>query len=91
MLEHRPGSAGQQEHGYGPGAPRGNPFPPAHANQTLPGLIAALGPEVVTSLMNSQYGAIPPPPPSSYVRSGSAGQRLQTWGLAREGLRQAQG
>ncbi|KAI9062675.1 hypothetical protein FKP32DRAFT_1612435 [Trametes sanguinea] len=73
MLEHRPGSAGQQEHGYGPGAPRGNPFPPAHANQTLPGLIAALGPEVVTSLMNSQYGAIPPPPPSSYVRSGSAG------------------
>ncbi|KAI0326997.1 hypothetical protein GY45DRAFT_1309531 [Cubamyces sp. BRFM 1775] len=78
MLEHRPGSAGQhpppQEHGYGAGAPRGNPFPPAHANQTLPGLIAALGPEVVTSLMNSQYGALPPPPPppSSYVRSGSA-------------------
>ncbi|KAI0630758.1 hypothetical protein C8Q77DRAFT_1135055 [Trametes polyzona] len=72
MLEHRPGSAGQQDHGYGAGAPRGNPFPPAHANQTLPGLIAALGPEVVTSLMNSQYAGVPPPPPS-YMRSGSAG------------------
>ncbi|KAI0761811.1 hypothetical protein BD413DRAFT_456864, partial [Trametes elegans] len=74
MLEHRPGSAGQQlqEHSYGPGAPRGNPFPPQHANQALPGLIAALGPEVVTSLMNSQYGGVPPPPPS-YMRSGSAG------------------
>ncbi|KAI0831941.1 hypothetical protein BC628DRAFT_1310882 [Trametes gibbosa] len=73
MLEHRPGSAGQQQdHGYGAGAPRGNPFPPAHANQTLPGLIAALGPDVVTSLMNSQYAGVPPPPPS-YMRSGSAG------------------
>ena len=56
---------------YGPGAPRGNPFPP-HASQTLPGLIATLGPEVLTSLMNTQYVGIPPPPPSSYVRSGSA-------------------
>ena len=56
---------------YGPGAPRGNPFPP-HASQTLPGLIATLGPEVLTSLMNTQYVGVPPPPPSSYVRSGSA-------------------
>ncbi|KAI0675988.1 hypothetical protein C8Q78DRAFT_964483 [Trametes maxima] len=75
MLEHRPGSAGQhmqQDHGYGAGAPRGNPFPPQHANQTLPGLIAALGSEVVTSIMNSQYGGVPPPHPS-YMRSGSAG------------------
>ncbi|KAH9849862.1 hypothetical protein C2E23DRAFT_761105 [Lenzites betulinus] len=73
MLEHRPGSAGQsQDHGYGAGAPRGNPFPPAHANQTLPGLIAALGPDVVTSLMNSHYAGVPPPPPS-YMRSGSTG------------------
>ncbi|KAI8985608.1 hypothetical protein BD414DRAFT_417299 [Trametes punicea] len=82
MLEHRPGSAAQQmqpqpqEHSYGAGAPRGNPFPSAHANQALPGLIAALGPEVVTSLMNSQYGAVPPPPPSSYIRSGSAGGNI---------------
>ncbi|PIL24901.1 transcription factor [Ganoderma sinense ZZ0214-1] len=56
---------------YGPGAPRGNPFPP-HASQTLPGLIATLGPEVLTSLMNTQYVGVPPPPPSSYIRSGSA-------------------
>ena len=56
---------------YGPGAPRGNPFPHPHATQALPGLIAALGPDVVTSLMNSQYGGVPPPPPS-YIRSGSA-------------------
>ncbi|KAI0369774.1 hypothetical protein BV20DRAFT_967439 [Pilatotrama ljubarskyi] len=71
MLEHRPGSAGQ-EHSYGAGAPRGNPFPPPHPNQALPGLIAALGPEVVTSLMNSQYPGVPAPHPS-YLRSGSAG------------------
>ncbi|KAH9936003.1 uncharacterized protein BXZ73DRAFT_89481 [Epithele typhae] len=57
---------------YGPGAPRGNPFPHAHPSQALPTLIAALGPDVVTSLMNSQYGNVPPPPPSSYIRSGSA-------------------
>ena len=55
---------------YGPGAPRGNPFPHPHPSQALPGLIAALGPEVVTSLMNTQYGGVPPLPPS-YVRSGS--------------------
>ncbi|TBU37522.1 hypothetical protein BD309DRAFT_973917 [Dichomitus squalens] len=55
---------------YGPGAPRGNPFP-HHATQALPGLIATLGPEVLTSLMNTQYVGVPPPPPS-YVRSGSA-------------------
>ncbi|KAI0700155.1 hypothetical protein C8T65DRAFT_658323 [Cerioporus squamosus] len=55
---------------YGPGAPRGNPFP---NSQTLPGLIAALGPDVVNSLMNTQYGGVGvPPPPPSYVRSGSA-------------------
>lgn len=62
---------GEPSGSYGPGAPRGNPFPHPHASQTLPGLIAALGPEVVTSLMNTQYGGVPPPPPS-YVRSGSA-------------------
>lgn len=81
MLEHRPGSAGQQQdHGYGAGAPRGNPFPSAHANQALPGLIAALGPDVVTSLMNSQYAGVPPPPPS-YMRSGSAGGNVGPGGV----------
>lgn len=78
MLEHRPGSASQQqEHSYGAGAPRGNPFPPTHANQALPGLIAALGPDVVTSLMNSQY----PGPPPSYMRSGSAGGNVGPGGV----------
>ncbi|RPD64491.1 hypothetical protein L227DRAFT_572025 [Lentinus tigrinus ALCF2SS1-6] len=64
------GIESQELERYGPGAPRGNPFP---NSQTLPGLIAALGPDVVSSLMNTQYGGVGvPPPPPSYVRSGSA-------------------
>ena len=69
MMQGMEGQHMQDLERYGPGAPRGNPFP--HHPQALPGLIAALGPEVVTSLMNTQYGGVPPPPPS-YVRSGSA-------------------
>ena len=64
------GIESQELERYGPGAPRGNPFP---NTQTLPGLIAALGPDVVSSLMSTQYGGVGvPPPPPSYVRSGSA-------------------